>query len=1170
MALGPYCKALGIDEEVLSGQKTKICEEKTVTNGVMWELKKYKMSKKISTKDLLDLLIKIFQMKCENTETIQQELDKKYENLSSIRGTITKAPHKYRGELERLMNYSFDFPAEMGMESVTPFEPTVCANLGPKLLKVLKEKGGDDDDSVDMSGDDDDEQAKKRKAREEIIQLKKDLAAAKKIIVSLNDKMSDLNKRCQILDDLSKSSVSERLRIEKDISRLSKDWNSVMVTWHACMERLNHVNNNKGNYLDVGYMVRRNKTKQGIFDELSFEFEKTLEDFKHKISSLIDKEKRKKKVVSREYRQKGKSDRKRVHQESEDSEENKKPCLSEEASNLPSSTSITVEDFMKSEKVDEFKGGKFVNALRAIYIELSSMIIPCNNVHEVIYQILDRLEALNTDKLPSPSFAGNIFMEARMEASLNAFTDRLKLNKISICNDGNTKFEFQDATYNVTLKDATSLKLGVRDISKGNPDTSLSVLKDLFGDLMSAKPEGSQAAESLIKVIKANAAENYILDKKVLEILFLYKQQMSPIVADDLDSLPDVFRYKVTLLNNFCTGVYFLLGVAKLVDKTVLAWECMSFGYDKDFKTNTPILSKTLKKMHSFSSKMDPESDEEISVEFKAFTQKLNSFPLAPHQGNLFNLVFHNSAGIWFYYEVGLLNEFLAKMKEKGLEINLVADLLNETYSFAIAKALGLLGKLVIVPFWTVLEDEEVEIDSRYTSLLEKVENWSIDATKFMKGEDRLFEDVPVSHDAVYVSLIKDNEAHDDLTKKLLEVFFLGFAEYIKLFLEGVPKPNYNIPPSMLVEEKRLPVHEDFAISDNVSVCIHSLTFFAEQALRKYSIDKDIEDWQDRLKLYELAEEDCSEVVKTLYKRKIKLGETKNKEESLEPSSKHLERRNKLVDDLFKWGGLWKNENECLAQMKDLKDADRLHAMRAQIRFRRQILGEDYGDKLLDLASEGKVFKYHKLFENLKMILQRNGLNETDIYEFATATDDKQKIEELTEICVNAQELKPGIDFGKYDSSKETFHWLLGKLVNHCTVFDHGKELVTGNCFARKIRGGASSYYMRYKGKGVFVIPETRINEDFNNHSLKVIDPSPFEFIGRQLSRAFIKDDGDLEWHDGKVIGITNYRVKFIVELNCYPANAQVEEDVNIPALTSFTFTTDLLEEYRTDHMRLF
>ncbi|KAG8202142.1 hypothetical protein JTE90_010501 [Oedothorax gibbosus] len=1170
MALGTYCKALGIDEEVLSGQKTKICEEKSVTNGVMWELKKYKMAKKISTKELIDQLIAIFQMKCENTEAIQLELDKKYENLSSIRGTITKAPHKYRGELERLMNYSFDFPAEMGMDPVTPFEPTVCANLGPKLLKVLKEKGGDEDD-VDMSGDDDDEQAKKRKAREEIIQLKKDLGTAKKIILSLNDKMSDLNKRCQILNDLSKSGVSERRRIESDISKLRIEWSNVMITWHDCMERLNHVNNNKGNYLDVGYMVRRNKTKQGIFDELSFEFEKTLEDFKHKISSLIDKEKRKKKVVSREYRQKGKSDRKRAHPDSEETEENKKPCLSEEANKLPASTSLTVEEFMKSEKVDEFKGGKFVNALKAIYIELTSMTIPCNNVHEVLYSILDVLEALNTDKLPSPSFAGNIYMEARMAASLQAFSDCLKMNKVSICNDGITKFEFQDGSYNVTLNEDTTLKLGVRDASNGNPDTSLSVLKDLLGDILSAKLDGNQAAETLVKTIKLCMSEGSILDKKVLEILFMYKQKMSPIVANDLASLPDLFRSRAILLNNYCTGIYFLLGLAKLADFTVYAWESASFGNIKEVESEKCIRSKLVKQMHLFSSAVDALNEPHTKKSAKSgnfFIQKLNSSPLAPHKGNLFNLVFHNSAGIWFYHEVGLLNEFLTKQKEKDPENNHpLADLLNEEHSFAFAKALGLLGKLLIVPLWTVLEDEEVEIGLRYNSLLQKATEWSKDASKFMKGQERLFEDVPVSHDAVYVSLIKDNEASDSLTKKFLELMFTAFARYITFFL-GVPELNGD--PAMDVDgDKKLSVHEDFAIFDKITLCIHSLKQFAEQALKAYSTENK-EEWEEKLKSLQLVEEDSSEVVKILYKRKIKLGEIQNKNQSPENDNFHLiEKRYKLIDDLIKWGGLWKNEKEIDARIKDMKETDRLTALRAQIRFRRHVLGEEHDNGLLDLASDGGCYDANKLIENLKIILKKEcGLNEISIFEFASATDDNQKKKELTELCANAQELKPASESEKNIVSKENFYWLLGKLVHHRCVFDAGKETATGVCIARKSQCGTSSYFIRYEGKGVFVVPDTRVALDLKSGSLMVTEPSPHDIVGRRLSRAFIKDDGDFEWHDGKVVGIID-RKNFVVEFDCYGSKAQVDEGANIPDLMSFTFTTNLLADYRTEHLRL-
>ncbi|KAF8784593.1 uncharacterized protein LOC129958521 [Argiope bruennichi] len=1186
MALGPYCKALGIDEEVLNGQKIKVCEAKSISNGIMWELKKYKTNKKLTTKDLIEWLIKIFQVKCENSEELQEKLDKKFETLVGFRSTITRAPHKYRGELERLMNSAFDFPEEMGMDPVPPFEPTVCANLGPKLLKVLKEKGGDDDDSVDMSGhsDDDDEQAKKRKAREEIIQLKKDLGTARKVIISLNDKLNDLNKRCQILNDLSKTSVSERRRIEHDIAKLKNEWNAIMVTWHDLMERLNHVNNNKGNYLDVGYMVRRNKTKQGIFDELSFEFEKTLEDFKYKLTYMIEKERRKKKVVSREYRQKSTKDRKRARQESDDgAEDAKKPCLSEEALKQPAppaATSISVDEFLKSEKVDEFKAGKFVNALKAIYIELTSMPFPCNDVHEIIYSILDELEPLNTDKIPTQSFAGNIYMEAHMAVSLQAFSDLLNMNKISICNDGVTKFSLQDATYDVTLANETNLKLGVKDISKGSPDTSLCLLKDLFSEILNCKVDGSQAAEAFLKKAKTLIPEYDFFDKKIIEILFLYKQQLSPLIPSDLDSLSDVFQNKVYLFNNFCTGLYFLLGLAKLTDFTVLAWESMSFGPSAGNWENGLRTSKTVQQIYSFCNIVNPESTEKISIEFREFlqkTKKLDSQPLAPCKGNLFNVIFHNSAGIWFYHETNILTEFFEAMKQKEVSVDDLSNLLNEKHSYPFAKALGLLGKLVAVPLWTVLEDDDVKIGLRYNSLLKKVESWSKDASKFMRGQERLFDDVPVSHDAVYVSLIKDNEASDALTKELLELLFTAFVPYIKYFLSGPAALENSGENSMEVDsDGKKTIHEDFGAFDRITINMHSVATYAQDALVLYSKTRNGE-WQDKLcnkenlKVFEFVEKNCNDHLKTLYQRKIVLDGKLNTGE-LDQNSKWklIEKKYKLIDDVMKWGGLWKNEKEMEAQIKEMKESDMLNALRAQIRFRRHVLGEEHENNLLDLASEGECFTAAKLCEHLKTILKKEcQLTERNL-ELATATDDKEIKEQVTKLCDNAPELKQVTEPGKSCVPKENFHWLLGKLVKHTFAAEQEKETCTGVCFARKNDAcGECSYFIRYKEKGVFRVPDARIAEDLKNQSLKVIDPSVNDLVGSRLSRAFIKDDGDLEWLDCKVVGVTNRGSDFVVEFDFYGAHMPITEWNAVPELETFTFATRLLEEYRTGHLRL-
>ncbi|XP_054709524.1 uncharacterized protein LOC129219225 [Uloborus diversus] len=1202
MALGPHCKTLGIDEEVLNGQKSLTCEIKSLTNGIMFELKKYKTSKRLTMKDVVDWLIKIFEAKCENTETVQEKLNEKIESFLNMRNTLMKAPNKYRGEMERLMNWPFDLPPEMGIDPPAVFEPVVSANLGPKLLKVLKEKGGDDDDSIDMSGpsDDDDEQIKKKKAREEIIQLKKDLGAVKKVITSLNDRMVDLNKQCQVLNDFSKTSVSERRRIENDVTKLKNEWCSVMSTWHDCMERLNHVNSNKGNYLDVGYMVRRNKTKQGIFDELNFEFEKTLEEFKHKVVTLIEKERRKKKVVSREYRQKSKTDRKRVRQESDENEESKKQCLSEEVTKSvpplsPTITNMGVDEFMKSEKIDEFKGGKFINALKAIYLELTSMPLTCNNVHEILFTVLDELEPLNTDKIPTQSFAGAIFMEARMAVALQAFLDVLNMRKASICNDSTVKFAWENTDYDVTLGDETHIKLGVRDISKGSPDSSLNSLKDIFQDIINFKTSGTDgsAQGKLMKVIEAFAYPRNFLDKKLVEILFSYKQQVLPTLSETFSELHDNLKTKVTLMNNFYTGLYFLYGLAKIADVTVLAWESVCIGgTNLDFSKNgiAQLFSKTVQDIFTFCEKLDAENQDDLSLEFKDFIKKekkLESVPLAPHKGNIFNVIFHNTAGIWFYHEIGLLNEFSEKVKEKEDITNSLSELLNEKHSYALARALGLLGKLVAVPFWTVLEDDKVEVGLRYTTLLQNFEKWAKDSSKFMKGQERLFEDVPVSHDAVYVSLIKDNESTDAFTKELLELLFTAFMRYAKYFLYGASNfEKMNGESGMDVDEDNKVIkllHEDFKLFDQITMSMHFATQFASEALTFCNNTRNGE-WKDNLfgkdnaKIsgnYELVKDlvgkDCSKQLKDLYKRKIKLTEMEQaKPYNQQERSNQLEKKYKLIDDLIKWGGLWKSEKEIDAQIKNMPESDQLNAFKAQIRFRRHVLGEEHSQGLLDLASEGECFNAHKLYENLKTILKKEcEVTETNVFELASAAKNKNKRDEIYNSLTHTEELKPVADYSPSAVPKENFHWLLGKLVSHTIASEQTRENLTGVCIARKKLNGAYSYFIRYKGKGVFNIPESRIAEDYKNKLLKIVDPSPNDLIGSELSRAFIKDDGDLEWHDCKVVGVDKNGCDFVIEFELCLVDESVAEEYNIPEIETLTYTSRLLDDYRNHHLRL-
>lgn len=1254
MELGPFCDAIGIDEEVILGQKQISCDIKKLTNGVMWEIQKYKCAKKYTTKDLVDWVIKIFSLQCENSDVLQGEFENNIKSLKDLRTVLTKSPKHYKNEVERLMDWPFSLPPALGLEPVPKFEPNTRANLGPKLLKVLKEKANDEM-SMDMSGqsdDDDDDESRRRKAREELVQLKKDLGSLRKVVTSVNDRLNLLHTKCQVFSDLSKTSVSERRRIENDMIKLKAEWDNIVGDWHNCIERLNHVNNNKGNYLDVRYMVRRNKTKQGVFDELNFEFEKTVEDFKNIIAYTLDQERKKKKTAAREARQKSKNGQKRPREESNDRDDNKIICLAD-ASDNPVSSKLTLDDFLKSENVEDFKGGKYANSLKAVYLHLSSS-IPCSNPSEFIFTVLTQLEALNTDKISSQSFAGNILMEAQILATLHACSDIITKSKVSICNDSITTFTFQDNSYTVSLQDGTQFVLGVRDISDGSPDTSFSVVKDIFNGITSLK-DNNEHLQTLVNAVQAFFVERQFLSKKIIEIVFLYKQQLLPKHNQCLAILPESLKAKFCTLNHFFTGLYFLQGLAILSDVTILAWEMMALDIlspdSSTASTAGSIHSSTLKKIYDFSELVYPSSDDTAERDLNTFlkeVKKLDCIPVAPYKDNMFNVAFHNSAALWFFYEVGYLSEFLGQTRtktkteqpeteeekekdetkddseqqtepngitcengdeannekkeeeenkaetEEKVESSVVTKLhsITEKNCVCVARALGLIGKLIVVPLWTVFEEVDTAdkglaagaIRDRYSVLLEKITHWAKDASSFMTGQERLYDDVPVSLDAVYVSLIKSNDTYDALTKELLELMFTAFIYYMKSFVFGISEKD------QLDDNKTLlnAVHavgsfkHSFSAFDRVTKSIHLASSYALDALTVFSKARNGQ-WLDRLgsrnsvKILDMIKNNASKLLKSIYERKILLDDLRKsvKGESDVKSSRcqKIEKKYKLIDNLVKCGGLWKSEKEIDDHLANMNENERLSALKAQIEFRRHVLNEVHEEGLLDLASEGQCFNATSLCENLKAVLKKEFLDiESDIFEFASASDDEWSIGELKKSCQNADD-KTGAEKINF-FTKENFQWILGKLIDHTSSTDSGTETLMGVCIARKKSQGVYSYYIRYVGQEkIFKFSENKIAKDYQNNNLRVVNPSSKDLVGSRVSRAFYKNDGELEWHDCTVIDVLNNDSEnplFAVEYEMYGADVETSESKSdLPELQTLTFSCHLLEDYKSDRLRL-
>ena len=177
--------------------------------------------------------------------------------------------------------------------------------------------------------------------------------------------------------------------------------------------------------------------------------------------------------------------------------------------------------------------------------------------------------------------------------------------------------------------------------------------------------------------------------------------------------------------------------------------------------------------------------------------------PLAPFRGNRFNIVFHNGSGVFFFFEY--LKSFFDRMKDENKLLKAVYYDLQVSLYVAGCLALGLIDIFITGPLWRVLENKDINVldmSERYQQLLKCFEEWSVDATSFLKGEGVVFRDIDIQKGEVFDKLIESNPLFDETTVQVFELIFGSFAlvskRLLKVHLEG---GKYDKPQPVLREE---------------------------------------------------------------------------------------------------------------------------------------------------------------------------------------------------------------------------------------------------------------------------------------------------------------------------------------------------------------------------------
>ena len=205
----------------------------------------------------------------------------------------------------------------------------------------------------------------------------------------------------------------------------------------------------------------------------------------------------------------------------------------------------------------------------------------------------------------------------------------------------------------------------------------------------------------IVTKIKNTMSDRHSAEKLFNELLFEYREELLPMVAENWDQITDIEKDQLTRMNNFFCGLHYIVGLADCAEETLKVWEAQGTEEGTYNTSSTQrLICKACKAFHHRGSQQCG-----TSTLFRAYMMKLSvhKIPLAHFVGNCFNIIFYDGGGI--YYLRDQMIKFIESVhgKEANRLLQPVLSDLKDPNNIAGCRALCLINKVVTGPLWRKL-----------------------------------------------------------------------------------------------------------------------------------------------------------------------------------------------------------------------------------------------------------------------------------------------------------------------------------------------------------------------------------------------------------------------------------------------------------------------------------
>ena len=491
--------------------------------------------------------------------------------------------------------------------------------------------------------------------------------------------------------------------------------------------------------------------------------------------------------------------------------------------------------------------------------------------------------------------------------------------------------------------------------------------------------------------------------------------------------------------------------MADAAEEVLKQWEAQC-GENSDGGSGTQRLVRTACK--SFHHRGCQKSG--TSLLFRTYLKKqgLVTMPLAQFVGNRFNILFYDSAGVFY------LRTHMEKFIESahGSNANLLLksvlrDLKNPLFISG-CRALGLVDKVITGPLWRKIQESSISVlqmGSVYCELKEKFDSWSLNVQEVVNGNAILESAKDIHVDEVWDESIKEQESSVS-TQELLQLLFSAFAITTqRLLIDHLPGGKYDVDTTLSQETASVPPtnvapERDFAVLDRILrekpnaslVALESLILYSHNKTSQWLQEQKAEDKERLIK----AARALAPSIKAKFKARQEEIQRRHeealvlKEQAIaKKKARELMEKEKLTVEIGKVG-MWTNKAEVIRGLDAVsKKSDKLKLLKLQINFRRKVLCQTHSDpSVFRFSHNGKQHSVDQLKENLFCLLPS----------VVTADDDPPSVLTLADVL-------------------ECPEQLVGERINH--RFEVDGELIWYEGTVESYNSHSKEYLIAYDGE---------------------------------------------------------------------------------------------------------